>query len=69
MQPSGPASLDEVPEDGGGEEVRDREEHRRNAPLQPASGADRVEEPICRHEAAQVGAGVDAEGPDELEHG
>lgn len=69
VQPSGPASLDEVPEDGRGQEARDHEEHRGDAPLEAASGADRVEKPVRRHVAAQKTAGVDAEGPDEPEHG
>jgi len=65
MQPSGSASLDEVVEDGCGEEVRDGEQHGRNAPLESASGSDRVEEPVGGHVAAQEVARGGAEGPDE----
>lgn len=69
VQPSRHASLDEIPEDGCGEEIRDGEEHRGDSPFEAASGADGVEEPVGGHVASQEVAGVDAEGPDESEHG
>jgi hypothetical protein len=63
VEPFAPAVIDEGGAVGGGEEVDTAEEHRGDTPFQAASGADFVEEDVCRHPPAQESTGADAGVP------
>jgi len=69
VDPLGPSVADESDADCGGEEVGGSEEHRGDAPLQSASGADLVKEDVGRHDPSEEDAGFDAEVPEGDEHG
>ena len=69
VQPARAAALDQRDAVVRCEEVRDREEHREDAPLQAAAGADRVERDVGGHVTPQVVAGVGAERPEQSDHG
>lgn len=69
VEPAGAAVLDELPADGGGVEVGGGEEHARQTPFQPASGADRVAQDVGRQPSSQDRGDLLAEGPGQADHG
>src|SRR5699024_3365256 len=69
MQPTWGTVSEGVGADARDQQVGHGEEHRGDAPLQVGSAADRIEQPIGRHVAAQVVAGVAAERPGQADHG
>lgn len=68
VEPAGRSPVDEHSADTRGEKVRNGEEHRGQAPLEPAAGANRVEENVGGHESAHEVAEVDADNPDDSKH-
>lgn len=68
VEPAGRSPVDESRADARGEKVRNGEEHRGHAPLEPAAGANRVEQDVGRHVPAHEVAEVDADKPDDSKH-
>lgn len=68
VEPAGRSPVNESRADARGEEIRDGEKHRGHAPLEPAAGANRVEQDVGRHVPAHDVAEVDADKPDDSKH-
>lgn len=68
VEPTGRSPVDERSADARGEKVRDCEEHRGHAPLEPAAGSNRVEQDVGGHVPAHEVAEVDADDPDDSKH-
>jgi hypothetical protein len=68
VEPPGRSPVDERSADARGEKVRGGDEHRGHAPLEPAAGANRVEQDVGRHVPAHEVAEVDADKPDDSKH-
>lgn len=69
MQPAGGIPLNEGRAPVGDGEVADREQHLGHTQAQSTPGAQGVEQDVGGHPDAQECADVDAEVPDESEHG
>ena len=68
VEPAGRSPVDQRRTSTRGEEIRDGKEHRGHAPLEPAAGANRVEQDVGRHEPAHEVAEVNADNPDDSKH-
>ena len=68
VEPAGRSPVDECSADARGEKVRDGEKHRGHAPLEPAAGANHVEQDVGGHEPAHEVAEVNADNPDDSKH-
>lgn len=68
VKPAGRSPVDQSRTGTRGEEIRDGEEHRGRAPLEPAAGANRVEQDVGGHVPAHEVAEVDADKPDDSKH-
>lgn len=68
VEPAGRSPVDERSADARSEKVRDGEEHGGHAPLEPTTGANRVEQDGGRHVSAHEVAEADADSPVDSKH-
>lgn len=69
MKPTGRTAVEENRQDVRDREVRDGQQHRGHAPLQPAPRAELAQHDVGRHVGVQEAAPVDADDPDQAKHG
>lgn len=68
-EPPGRAAVDQRGEKRSSIKARDRDQHRRDAPLEAVARAERIERDVGRHVPTHEGTQVDADSPDQSKHG
>lgn len=68
MKPTGRTAVKENRQDVRDREVRDGQQHRGHAPLQPTPRVELAQHDVGRHVGVQEAAPVDADDPDQAKH-